>query len=194
MVEPLVAAIIPTRDRPVLVVRAIRSALAQSAGSLEVVVVDDGSVEPLELPSDLAGDPRVRVVRRPSPGGSGGARNTGIAQTRAEFLAFLDDDDEWLPGKLERELEVLQAAGDDVAGIESGWELWRSGRLAFLHVPRHDRDLPLELLAGPCMVPSSVVLRRSAFEAVGGFDSTLRRVEDWDLWIRLADEFRFLVL
>jgi glycosyltransferase involved in cell wall biosynthesis len=188
--NPLVAAIVPTRNRPSLVARAVRSALAQTYEPVEVVVVDDGSEEPPALEDDR----RVRMLRHPSPLGAGAARNTAVAATDAPFLAFLDDDDEWLPEKLSRELELLDGAGDGVAGVESGWELWQGSRPVLRYIPRADRELQTALLARACMAPSSVVVASAAFRSVNGFDASLYRIEDWDLWVRLADRYRFLAL
>ena len=113
-----------------------------------------------------------------------------MQQSRGSLLAFLDDDDEWRPGKIARQVEVLERFDDEVAAVESGFDLWDDGQLLMRFLPRTDRDLARTILERPCLQPSIVLLRKSAFEATGGFDSRLLRVEDWEFWVRLSDSFR----
>jgi len=148
--------------------------------------VDDGSEPPVELPADLAADERVRLIRFATPRGAAAARNAGIAATGAELVAFLDDDDAWLPGKLERQLSALTAAGDSAVMVVCGFEVWDRGRLVGAALPPGDVNSG-GLLAHPCVWASTVLTRRSAIDAAGGFDESLDRIEDWDLWLRLAD-------
>jgi GT2 family glycosyltransferase len=190
---PLVSVVIPTRDRPAVVAEAVRSALGQTYAELEVVVVDDGSASPLELPPDVGGDPRVRVLRLHAPAGAGEARNTGVRTTRGPLIAFLDDDDRWRPRKIELQVRALTGA-DGAAAVETGYELWDGDRLVERYVPRPDRDLRAAILEQPQLQPSTVLIRRSAFEELGGFDPTLVRVEDWELWVRFADSFEVAVV
>jgi glycosyltransferase involved in cell wall biosynthesis len=191
---PLVSVVIPTCDRPPLVARAVRSALDQTYERLEIVVVDDGSTSPLILPPELALDPRVRTLRLDVPGGAGEARNRGVHVCHGELLAFLDDDDEWRPTKIERQVEVLGRCGESVGAVETGYDLWDGPRLVDRCLPQTDRDLRSALLAQPHMQPSTVLMRRSAFEELGGFDPELTRVEDWELWVRFADSYDAVAL
>ncbi len=185
---PLVTVIIPTRNRPGLVAQAVRSAVTQTYEHLEIVVVDDGSIAPLALPPDLAGDPRVSTLRLKTAVGAGEARNTGARASRGALLAFLDDDDEWRPAKIERQVQVLRFDAG-VAAVETGYELWDGRRLVGRYLPRPDRDLRTALLTQPQLQPSTVLLRKSAFEDLGGFDPSLTRVEDWEFWVRFADSY-----
>jgi glycosyltransferase involved in cell wall biosynthesis len=189
-----VSAVIPTRDRPEQVEMAVRSALAQTYERLEVVVVDDGSSPPLELAPDLARDPRLRTIRLNVSVGAGEARNIGAASARGELLAFLDDDDVWHAEKIARQAAVLGRCRASVAVCETGFDLVQDGRVVMRFLPDPDRDLSLVLAERPCLQPSTVLMRRSAFEALGGFDPSLRRAEDWDLWVRLADWFEAIAL
>ena len=188
--HPLVSAIVPSRDRPELAARAVRSAFAQTYDQLEVMLVDDGSSPPLALPQELELDPRLHTIRLEASVGPGEARNLAVRGSRGSLLAFLDDDDEWRPDKIARQVEELSRFDERVAAVESGFDLWDDGRLLMRYLPRADRDLARTLLEKPCLQPSTVLLRKSAFEAIGGFDPALRRVEDWELWVRLADSFR----
>lgn len=104
---PCVSVVIPTRGRPELVQRAVRSALAQSLRDLEVVVVIDGP--DFATRAALAGitDARLRVIALDAPRGAAGARNAGAAAARGSYIALLDDDDVWLPAKLQRQLAAM---------------------------------------------------------------------------------------
>ena len=104
MATPTASVIIPTRDRPALLPTAIESVLQQSLAEVEVVVVDDGSREPVQLPAD----PRIRVVRLPDSRGYGAALNTGAREARGHWLATVDDDDRLLPHMLEASLEAVE--------------------------------------------------------------------------------------
>lgn len=104
--RPLFSVVIPTFDRAELLPRAVASVLAQTVGDLEVIVVDDAGPGPVEVPPD----PRVRVVRRTTNGGPGACRNTGVDVATGRFVAFLDDDDVWVPHRLELALAGLARA------------------------------------------------------------------------------------
>jgi glycosyltransferase involved in cell wall biosynthesis len=136
----------------------------------------------------------VNVINLPKHRGAGAARNAGVEASRGPLIAFLDDDDEWAPRKIERQVRLLLDADEDVAGVETGFEMWSKGRLVHRYLPLRDRDLQTAVLAGPCIVTSTVLLRRSALESVGGFDPRLVRTEDWDLWVRLVDRYRITSL
>jgi glycosyltransferase involved in cell wall biosynthesis len=192
--DEIVSVVIPSCNRPDVVGRAVRSALSQTHTALEVVVVDDCSSTPIELPDDLASDPRLRILRLNERSGAGEARNAGVRASRGSLIAFLDDDDEWRPTKLVRQLEVLAEHGDGVDAVECGFDLWEGERLVLRYLPEPDRDLRKALLAKPYLQPSTVLLRRSAFEALGGFDRRLTRVEDWELWVRFSESYRAAAL
>ena len=185
--DPLVSAIIPTRERPGLAARAIRSVLGQTYPHVEVWVVDDGGDPPLALPRDLE-DPRVRLLRLDSSVGAGEARNRAIAGCEGELIAFLDDDDVWLEGKTAAQVERLRAEPPSVGGVESGWEMVEGGRVIFRYLPDPERDLALAVLAQPVMAPSSTMWRREAIERAGGFTAH-RLHHDWALWAGIADRW-----
>jgi len=189
-----VSAIIPSRDRPRLVIDAMRSALTQDYPNLEVCLVDDGSAPPVELPPELAADPRVLFVRVPQPVGSAAARNVAVAHAKGELLAFLDDDDVWLPEKTARQVDVLVSSPASVGGVECGWDFIDDKGVRFRYVPDTARDLPRLLLERSTIVPSSVMLRRTTFDELRGFDEALLRLHDWDLWLRFADRWQLAIL
>lgn len=180
-----VSVVIPTRNRIALLRRAVRSALAQSVGPREVIVVDDASDEdPSEALAALADD-RVRVVRHIGNRGPAASRNTGIEAADGDVVAFLDDDDEWNPDKLACQLPLLRAGVDAaVCGYVN-----RSGKRAKAYL---DKTVDARVLRrGNRFPPSGLVVRRAALERLR-FDESLPGSigEDWDLLIRLVSRGR----
>lgn len=180
-----VSVIIPSRDRPDLVRRAALSALGQEGVDVEVVIVDDGSREPVEQ----LGDPRSHVIRNSVSVGVSGARNIGIAHAKHDWIAFLDDDDFWAPSKLSEQLDALEATN-------ARWSV-TGAVLVDLEVRETGITLPksaTETVSELCRynaVPgggSGVVVHRSLLNELGGFDCNLSMVADWDMWHRIAHQ------
>ncbi len=184
---PAVSVVIPTRDRQPLLERAVASALAQDGVEIEVVVVDDGSSDGTAAWLDDVRDPRLVVLRRKRPGGVAAARNLGLERATGRWVAFLDDDDVWSPGKLHAQVAAASAAG-------AGWALAGAvvvdGKLRVRGAQRIvAADRFGELLLGHNVVPggaSGVLASTELVRRGGGFDAELRIPADWDLWIRLA--------
>jgi glycosyltransferase involved in cell wall biosynthesis len=188
--RPDVTAIIPTLNRSRLLSRAVASALRQEDVAVEVIVVDDGSTD--ETPERLAriADERLRVIRSETRGGVSRARNIAVEAARAHWVAFLDDDDVWAPRKLRAQLD---SAADDVALVCSGAVfIDRDGVVLSERLPEiQDEDYAEALLSTNAVgSPSGVLAQKELVRAVGGFDESLPRSQDWDLWIRLAREGR----
>ena len=188
-----VSVIIPTYNRAATVGRAVRSVLRQSFRDVEVIVVNDGSTD--DTPEVIAGfaDPRLRYVVHAMNRGGGAARNTGIDAAGGEYIAFLDADDEWLPKKLERQIAVMQHSDAAVAAIYTGFAVVATGgRVAAVRIPRHRGGILSQLwCANVVRTVSTVLVRRTALQHVGGFDPTLPSCQDWDLWLRLAKVYQF---
>lgn len=185
---PEVSVIVPTFDRASLLPRALDSALSQRGPSLEVLVADDGSTDATpEVLARYGGDSRLRVLRL-EHGGVCRARNAAAAEARAPLLAFLDSDDEWLPGKLEAQCALLRS--ERLSICQTG-EIWiRNG--ARVNPPSHyvkrGGDL-FDLSLRHCMItPSSVLMTRALYEAAGGFDPQYPACEDFDLWLRIVPD------
>lgn len=185
---PLVSVVIPSRNRRARLERALASVWAQTLGDFEVIVVDDASDDGTQqaLANIAASEPRLRTIRHDAPRGGAGARNTGIAAARGEFVAFLDDDDVWLPEKLARQVAVLRA-NPQASAVSASFVIDAGGgrRLAkILHPPRDaDEIIHANHLGGASVCCTT----RAALERIGGFDPTLRSAQDWDLWIKLND-------
>ncbi len=180
-----ISVVIPVFNRPLLASRAIESALAQDRAYLEVIVVDDGSTPPYALPEHLAADPRVRLVRTEN-NGAAAARNRGVAEARSAWIAFLDSDDVFLPGKLAAQMALADAA-DPLAVIVSGFRyVWPGSGRTVVRMPVEAATV--EDFAGGCwFCPGSTALvHASALARIGPFDPALRRLEDLDWFLRLA--------
>lgn len=181
------ACIIPTHGRPGHLSRAIESVLQQSLAPAEIIVVDDlddGPTAAVVQVSALRTEiPMRRVVNRLNPGASG-SRNAGSAASRAEFVAFLDDDDAWRPQYLARAMAELERRGAD-AVISGLCRIKHDGSVQPIVIPRRAEIAGRLFDKNFGMTGSNLVIRRSAFERVGGFDAALPVFNDWDFLIRM---------
>jgi glycosyltransferase involved in cell wall biosynthesis len=178
---PEVAVVIPAHNPGPHLARSLGSVLAQDFTDWECVVVDDGSAEPVGGLDATAVDPRVRVVRQPNAGVSV-ARNVGVALTDSRWVAFLDQDDEWHPAKLRRQVELLRA--DEGAAFAHSGFVWR---LPHTDLPATEvRATYRESLACRAYVlMSSLVVAREHYTAIGGSDPLLAQQQDWALVLDL---------
>lgn len=167
------------------IARAIESALAQTAGDLEIVCVDDGSSDGSAAIARRYGD-RVRVLAQQNRGPSA-ARNAGARASSGELISFLDADDILRPAMLARCAEELRANGDCVLAYTNAEIVDDSGRVLRASMVSGARAHPpaiKDLLAHIWpIVPSTTVMRRAAFDAAGGFCETLRSCEDIYFWL-----------
>ncbi|MBW1782278.1 MAG: glycosyltransferase [Deltaproteobacteria bacterium] len=181
-----VSVIIPTFNRAMKTARAISSVLYQAFTDYEIIVVDDGSCDNTRDLLQQFGR-KIRYIAHPSNRGVSAARNRGIRESDAPWIAFLDSDDYWLPGKLNVQLAFFRTHPEAV--ICQTQEIWmRNGRYANpkkRHLkPSGDVFVPSLRL---CLIsPSAVMLRRSLLEEVGLFDEDLPVCEDYDLWLRIS--------
>ena len=183
---PDVSVVIPTRDRSSRLAVTLGAALAQEDVDLEIVVVDDGSRDATSAYLAHIDDPRIVVLRNAAPRGVAAARNRAIAEARAPWIAFLDDDDLWAPRTLRTQLDAAQAQRavmgycdtvvlDGHLDVVSAIVAPEPGELAaMLH--------RWNVVGGP----SGVIADTEAVRLLGGFDERLSVLADWDLWIRLA--------
>lgn len=193
-VRPLVTALITTYNRAALLREALDSVLAQEGAGedydLEVVVVDDGSTD--QTPDVVARYPGVRYIRLDPNRGPPAALNAGLAASRGHYIAFLDDDDVWLPRKLRLQVPVLEA--DTAAGVAYS-QFYRLHRGTRVLLPKAGRtpsgDVFLWVLREYKVYFISALVRREALAAAGPFDESLPMSFDFDLCLRLARRFPF---
>ena len=173
--------IIPTHNRPDLVVRAIRSVYAQSCPPHEVLVIDDASQPPLVLPAGFS-DGRTRLIRHERSVGGAEARNTGLREARTSIVAFLDDDDEWLPAKMEVQLAWL--GEHPRATLVTCGHLRCEGGREYDEVFTHDFVLRYRQYDNFFGSFSYLVVRRSHAGVL--LDPALPALQDWDFALRVT--------
>lgn len=193
MKEPTVSVIITTHNRDSLVGRAIDSVLAQTFEDFELIVVDDASADNTTEVLRYYTDLRVKNLRNSKRLGGPTSRNRGISEAKGQFIAFLDDDDEWYNSKLERQLAKIDGAPTNVALVYSGFIICNeNGSITEQKAPLHKGDVYKRVLernfVGGCSVP---LIKADCLARAGGFDPGLKSCQDWDLWIRLARIFHF---
>ncbi len=192
MADPVVSIVMPTFNRMEFLPATVESVFLQTMADWELIIADDGSnADTVAYLESLTHDKRVRLLRLNHSGNPGIARNAGIAAARGTLLAFLDSDDLWVPTKLERQIAALRA------DPECGWSY-----TAFVTVdadgvplvseqnrrwtPYGGRIFPEVVRAAAAIRLPSVLVSTELVRETGGFDETIDRSEDYDLWLRLA--------
>lgn len=184
--RPRVSVIMPVYNGAALVGRALRTVFNQTFADFEVIVVDDCSTDDLDKALAPFADPRLQCLRHDTNKGASAARNTAIQQAQGKYIAFIDYDDEWLPTKLEVQLERIAARSSDRPVSITGYYLVRDrlGRREARPLP-DEADWYMRLLAGCNVSPGSCMLvHRAVFDDIGLFDEKMRRLEDWDWLLR----------
>ncbi len=188
-----VSVIIPTFNRCEQLKRALASVYAQSRPVDEIIIVDDGSSDG----TDVMVRKEFSEVRYYYQGNKGvsHARNVGLEKAMGNWIAFLDSDDEWLPGKLESQLLALKSL--DTMKVCHTEEIWiRKGRRVN-PMNKHKKNggwIFQQSLALCLMSPSSILIHRSVFDDIGYFDETLPACEDYDLWLRITAKYPVLYI
>src|SRR4051794_21508918 len=181
---PLVSVVVPTRDRREMVVATVHALFEQRDVAIEIVVVDDGSRDGTSEALAALRDPRVKLVRLDVSRGQGVARDTGVAAARADWVAFLDDDDRWSPDKLRLQLESAAAAGADFVYCAAVAADPAGSVRRYMAAP--DPQILKQRIRARNVIPagsSNVLARAELLRRVGGFDPALTHLADWDLWI-----------
>ncbi|CAI6043337.1 glycosyltransferase family 2 protein [Cohnella sp. JJ-181] len=180
--RPKVTAVIPFYNDP-YIAEAVESVLAQRCEGLEVIVVDDGSTSEAWRLAPFQN--RIHVLGKAN-GGTASALNHGFRMAKGEYVAWLSSDDRWLPGKLARQIEHMERTGSaishtafrliDAAGVPGK----KPVRLAF----ESRYDFYRSLLRANAINGCTVMMRRSLFEQLGGFDERATYAHDYDMWVR----------
>ena len=193
---PAVSVVIPTFNRGHLLERSLHSVLVQTFSDLEVIVVDDGSTDDTERRVRAFDDPRIVYIRHEVSRGAPTARNTGIEIAKGRLIAFQDSDDIWMVDKLEKQMALVATVGSDPVVVYCGFARWNKGAITYIPQSsvshRSGRILP-NLLRRNFVSTQTILAPRQCLEEVGGFDPALRRLQDWELAIRLADRFEFRI-
>jgi GT2 family glycosyltransferase len=191
---PLVSVIVPTYNRPELLVAALRSILAQTLQDFEIIVVNDAGIDVGSWIRSLNEPERIRLLRHTQNRGLAAARNTAIKAARGKYIAYLDDDDLFYPHHLAVLVEAAESGGHAVV-YSDGFQAKYSQRDGEVVVERsviYKGEFALHDLLVHNQLPVLCVLhRRSCIDKVGGFDETFKAHEDWDMWIRLFHQFTY---
>lgn len=183
----LISVVIPTHNRSLMLNRAIESVLKQTYSNLEIIIVDDASTDDTERLVLQYEDPRISYIKIKDSKGANFARNTGVRSSNGEYVAFLDDDDIWFPNKLFLQVQMLKK-NSKLGLVYTGIEVVTEGEdIRYSIKPKFNGDISKNILIDNCIgTTSTVVLRRKIFEKAGGFDEKLPQLQDYDLWIRVA--------
>lgn len=187
--SPLVSVIIPTRNRAGDVVRAVGSVRAQSYKLLEIIVVIDGPDPITQAALAAINDERLRVVALPDSVGGSNARNTGVQHANGTWVAFLDDDDEWLPTKIEKQVQAAQASNSMDVLVVCRFLLKRSEQNIFIRparVPREGEAISEYMFKGGCGFQTSSFFCSRELALKIPFTSGLRKHQDWDWFLRVT--------
>jgi glycosyltransferase involved in cell wall biosynthesis len=191
--RPLVTTVIPTFNRAQLLKRAVQSALSQTYQDFEVIVVDDASND--KTPEVIGGiaDGRTRYIRHEKNKGVSAARNTGILAAKGTLIGFLDSDDEWLPHKLQKQVDTFNRASDDTGLVYGACLIVdeEKAKPIRLVTPRKRGYVFRDMLMSDFVMSPTPLVKRDCFDNVGLFADDLQTSEDWDMWLRISRCYRF---
>lgn len=194
MNNELVSAIITTHNRIDLLPRAIDSVLSQTYKNIECIVVDDASIDETQTYCDGRSDIiYVKISKEESRGGNY-ARNVGIKRSKGVYCAFLDDDDYWLPEKIEKQVELIEKKDCELVHCGRRLEVITNNGIVYediLPLPIHYGDMHKKILLSICTNTSNILVKRNALFEIGLFDENLRFWQEYELTIRLAQRKPF---
>lgn len=188
---PVVTVVTPTYNVAKYVGQAVDSVLKQTLVDFEYIVVDDGSSDSTidVVKAHVRNDPRVRIVQTAHRGLSA-ARNVGISESRSPYIAYLDGDDRWHPKFLQRQVRLIESLPFTVGAVFCRSRvILENGRLIYFQWQRagtYDFD-DILIANNPARNGSSLLIRKSCFDEVGGFDESVQYVEDLHMWLRIAE-------
>lgn len=193
--KPLVTAIIPVYNREDTIIRCIESALSQTYDNIEIIVIDDGSTDGTIESIQLNYSDEITLIEHAENKGGSAARNTGIDESKGEFIAFLDSDDVWEPEKIEHQVEILTSKTEQYVGIYSDASFVSQNILVSIV-----KNLTNHPSSGACTArgilalqekiggASTLLLRRSTIKRIDGFDPAFGRHQDYEFLVRCLAE------
>lgn len=189
--RPAISIVLPTFNRGNILRRAVDSVLALDEEPFELIIVDDGSTDTTERELQRLSDPRISVIALQLNAGANVARNAGIRAARAPYVAFLDSDDTFLPGRLRQPLGILRRHAH-IGIVLSAFTAEKAAKTTVFSMPRrvYTGGEMLRLIARRVIQPttSGLTVRKDILDAVGGFDPALMRMQDSDLVMRVAQK------
>lgn len=186
--KPLISVVIPTYNRKFALLKAIDSVLKQTYTKIEIIIVDNGSSDGTEEIVKKIKDNRIKYFFMKNLGANP-ARNLGIKKSQGNYIAFLDDDDEWIENKLEKQLERIKT-NEEIGLVYTGKKIrYIQDNLEYQSIPKsNNQNIYMQNFVG---TTSSVLIKRNLLESVKGFDCSLPALQDYELWIRLSKITKF---
>lgn len=192
---PTITVVIPVYNGAATIRATLESLLQQTFEDFEIVVIDDGSTDDTAYVVRQIEDSRIRLIQYPNRG-LAASRNRGIQQSQCDLISFIDADDLWTADKLAAQLAALQTAS--TAAVAYSWtdcidqfdRFCRRGS----HISAEGNVYDKLLMGNFLDSGSNALFRKSVFEAVGQFDESLKAAEDWDMFLRVALEYTFVVV
>lgn len=189
MGQPLVSIILPTYNRQEMLVNAIKSILNQNYKNIELIIVNDSSTDNTREIVKKIKDERLLYFEKKN-GGPASARNFGIKKARGKYIAFCDDDDIFLPGKLKHQITFLEQNSHFAFCYTNGIIVQNGKHRKFL--PRLTQNTLIALLfENSQILTPTVVVKTKVVKNIGGFDESIPFCEDYDLWLRVAQKYPF---
>ncbi|OJA06010.1 hypothetical protein QHL1GM_11785 [Halomonas sp. QHL1] len=190
---PTVSVIIPVYNRAHLLHRALDSVVAQTFKDIEILVIDDCSRDDPYSVIKEYNDFRIKYIRQKENRGVAEARNRGLREAQASFVAFLDDDDEWYPEKIAKQVALFQKSSSDIGVVYTGVETICDGEIKDLFLASYRGNIYPHMLVKNLLHAgaSSAMIRKNIIRSVGFFDETLPAVEDYDYWLRISRFYSF---
>ena len=193
-----VSIIIPTYKRSTALIRAVDSALAQTYSNIEVIVVDDNNpntefrANTEKVMERYISNPKVKYIQHEKNKNGSAARNTGFRASSGDYITFLDDDDEYLPIKVEAQVKRLEALDDSWGCCYCKYIVKKNGRVKFRSAEHREGDMFFDELCRNFFHGGGTgpMVRRSVFEDVGGFDETFRRNQDVEYMLKILKKYK----
>ncbi len=191
---PLVSVVIGTFNRADFLRSAILSVLSQTFQDFEIIVIDDASQDHTSKIIQALPEGKIKYIKHDVNKGIGVVRNTGLRQATGKYVAFLDDDDEWLPRKLQVQVDILEERSEKVGLAYCGFLTINraNGEIIGQYLPQKMGEMVNHVLVNNWIGTTSVpLIRKECFDRVGLFDERMTFGEDWDMFNRIAKEFHF---
>jgi len=183
----VISVVIPTHNRVELLEKAVKSVLNQTYSDLEIIIVDDASTDDTESRIKRFGSDKITYFRVDESKGGNHARNIGIEKSTGEYIAFLDDDDEWMPTKLQEQMLIFKR-DESIGLVYTGAEvIYTANNGKYNIIPTKKGELSKDILTYNYIgTTSSVMVRKDIINLAGRFDLEMPALQDYDLWIRIC--------
>ena len=194
--ENLVSVVIPTYGEPIYLGRCIDSVLQQTYNNIEIIIVDDNGIgTPNQIATSTVIDQykgnNIKYVCHEKNKNGSAARNTGVKNSEGRYIAFLDDDDAFLPAKIERQVKLIESLSDEYAFVYCSHDVYKDGQLVRHVIAEKSGNLFFEKISQQIEIQTSgVLIRKEAFEEVKGFDESFRRHQDWEFIERVLFKYK----